>query len=62
MTETEFYKGCLENLNPNDSLNDQANLLPFEKDNWELSRDTVKLGNIKNNFQSKFVYICLIQI
>lgn len=38
-----FDKGALENLNPDLTVDDQAELLPYDK-KWEFPREKLKLG------------------
>jgi hypothetical protein len=38
-----FEKGGLENINPELRLEDQVDLLPYDK-KWEIPRENIKLG------------------
>lgn len=40
-----FEKGCIESLNPDLDLQDQADLLPYNK-KWEFPREQLKLGTL----------------
>jgi len=40
---THFEKGALESLNPDLTIDDQAELLPYNK-KWEFPRRQLKLG------------------
>lgn len=41
-----FDKGALENLNPELTVDDQAELLPYDK-KWEFPREKLKLGKTR---------------
>lgn len=40
-----FEKGAVESLNPDLRIEDQAELLPYDK-KWEFPRDKLKLGKV----------------
>ncbi|KAK9680761.1 Protein tyrosine and serine/threonine kinase [Popillia japonica] len=39
-----FEKGAIESINPDLGIDDQAELLPYDKESWEIPKDTIKLG------------------
>lgn len=39
-----FEKGGVESINPELGIDDQAELLPYDKDTWEIPREKIKLG------------------
>ncbi|CAL8081488.1 unnamed protein product [Orchesella dallaii] len=43
ISQEDFYKGAVENINPDLSVTDQAYLLPFDT-KWEFPKERLKLG------------------
>lgn len=41
-----FEKGAVECINPELGIDDQAELLPYDKESWEIPRDQIKLGKL----------------
>lgn len=48
-----FEKGAIESINPDLGIDDQAELLPYDKESWEIPKDTIKLGNYQLHRSSK---------
>lgn len=45
-----FEEGALECLNPDLTVDDQAELLPYDK-KWEFPRERLKLGTLRNRYR-----------